>query len=777
MSPSVALNAEGQCSPERWPSLIIRQLLAVRDPVNPILDKTLNPSLPSAPAEPRTYSIGDAAAPPAPQLSSVSASKPVKLEDDEANKILKLAQTRFTRIVSWEQKWRESAREELDFQAGEHWTEEQREERRGLPCLTFDRIGPSIDQVVNDARQSPTEPRFIPVGGGADKQTAEILQGLMRNIENDSRADIATETAYSYAVQIGRGWFRVLFEYENDVDFTQKIVIKRIANPFCIYPDPAADEFDYSDMRYCFATEDLDKDVFDELYGDTTAGQATSAWESLGDKIKTEWFPNGAVRVAEYWWVETTKDYICQLPSGDIVPWNMVPEGVIPVNTRMTQKRKVKMAKLCGTGILTEETPDGQKLSGVVEWPGKYIPIIPVIGKEILKDGKRFLRGMIRPAMDGNLMFDYMSSKLAQGVGLGPISQWKVADQAIEGYEGVWAESNRKPTAVLKWHPFTSDGKAIPEPQRISPSVDMSATVQALSVYDNNIKAVLSTYDASLGAPGPEQSGRAINARQREADNAHFDFHDNLSRSMRQLGRVVADLIPAVYSEERLVTVFDPDGKSRQVQINAPTIYKGIQRVFDLKNNALRFDVVATSGPNYATKRAEGVVAITELFKMAPAVFARAIDLLVKMLDIPNGDEIADRVRPADIKPSDEDNPVPPQVQQQLDHAMQLVSALTQSLKFAESKERMERLKLASNERIAIIKSAGAIAAVEAKGMHEQFLSLFEAHMDERLLKLELDAQVANPGEAPSGGPGASATSPQGAPPAQGAPAAPPPAQ
>lgn len=730
----------------------------------------MTPFIPSAPAEPRTYAIGDAATPPAPQLSSVSASKPVKLEDDEANKILKLAQTRFTRVVSEEQPWRDSALIELDFVNGEHWTQAQRDERKGLPCLTFDRIGPSIDQVINDARQSPTEPRFIPVGGGADKQTAEILQGLMRNIENDSRADIATETAYSYAVQIGRGWFRVLFEYENDVDFTQKIVIKRVSNPFCVYPDPSADEFDYSDMRYCFTTEDLDKDVFDDLYGDTTAGQATSAWESLGDKIKTEWFPKGAVRVAEYWWVETTKDYICQLPNGSIVPWNMVPEGVIAVNTRMTKKRTVKMAKLCGTGILKEIRPDGVEVSGVIEWPGKYIPIIPVIGKEIIKRGKRYLRGMIRPAMDGNLMFDYMSSKLAQGVGLSPISQWKVADQAIEGYEGLWAESNRKSTAVLKWHPFTPDGKQLPEPQRISPSVDMSSVVQALSVYDNNIKAVLSTYDASLGAPGPEQSGRAINARQREADNAHFDFHDNLSRSMRQLGRVVVDLVPAVYNEERLITIFDPDGKSRQIQINSPTMYKGLQRLFDLKNNALRFDVVATSGPNYATKRAEGVVAITELFKMAPAIFARAIDLLVKMLDIPNGDEIADRVRPPDIKPSDEENPVPPQVQQQLDHAMKLVEVLTQSLKFAENKERMERLKLASNERIAIIKSAGAIAAVEAKGMHEQFLSLFEAHMDERLLKLELNAQVANPGEAP--GPDASAASPQAAP-SPGAPAGP----
>lgn len=734
----------------------------------------MTPNEPAPVSDPRIYALGDTAAPPqaTPPLGSVvTAAKAVPVEDDELAKIEELAQMRFSRVVSWEQKWRESSREELDFLAGEHWTEEQKEERRGLPCLSFDRIGPSIDQVINDARQAPTEPKFVPVGGGADKMTAELLQGLMRNIENDSRADIAYETAYTHAVQIGRGWFRVLFVYENDTDFTQKIIIKRVANPFCVYPDPAADEFDYSDMRYCFATEDLDRDVFTEMYGQTPAGEASSTWETLGDKLKNEWFPNGAVRVAEYWWVETEKQYICQLQNGSIMPWNMVPDGVVPVNTRMVEKRTIKMAKMCGTGILTEPLPDGTHTSGVIEWPGKYIPIVPVIGKEILKDGKRFLRGMIRPAMDGNLMFDYMSSKLAQGVALAPISQWKVADQAIEGYEGDWADANRKPFNLLKWHPYSADKQQLPSPERVSPSVDMSNIVQAIGIYDNSIKATLSTYDASLGAPGPEQSGRAINARQREADNAHFDYHDNLSRSMRHLGRVVVDLIPSVYSEERVITIYDPDQKAQQVKINTPTIYKGIQKLFDIGNKALRFDIVALSGASYPTKKADGVAQLSELAKGDPQILSRVLDILVKMLDMPYGDEIAARLRPQDIPPQDDDNPIPEAVAKQLQHAMMLVQSLTQALAYAQSKERMERLKLASSEREAIIKGAATIAAVEAKGVHDEFLALFEAHVNHRLLELELNAQVANPDGSPAGG--AVAPAPQGATPPQGAPAGP----
>ncbi len=707
---------------------------------------------------------------------TVAASKPVEVAPDESARIMKLATERFRRVASWENKWRERARQELDFVAGEHWTEDMKRERGALPCLTFDRITPSVDQVINDYRQSPIEPKFIPVGGGADKTTAEILQGLLRNVQNDSRADIATETAYTHAVQIGRGWYHVEFQFENDIDFTQKIVIKRVANPFCVYPDPSADEFDYSDMRFCFATEDLDQDVFEDMYDrDSFFGQESAAWEGSGDKIKTEWFPNGVVRVADYWWVETSKDYICQTADGNIMPWNMVPEGVIPVNTRMVEKRTVKTAKLCGYGILTEKKPNGERTSGVTEWPGKYIPYIPVLGKEIIRDGKRSLRGMIRPAMDGNLMFDYMSSKLAQGIALAPISQWLVSSQSCEGFENVWADANRKPFNLLKWNQFTSDGKANTPPQRISPSVDMSSIVQAIGMYDNDVKASLSTYDASLGAPGPEQSGKAIMARQREADNAHFDYHDNLSRSMRHLGRVFANLVPAVYSEQRAITIFDPDGKARQININAPTQYKGLQKLFDLGNPALRYDVVATTGPTQPTKRVENLAIITELLKMAPGPFSRALDLIVDLMDMGDkGRELADRVRPPDIKSQDDDGPeIPPAFQQQLDHAMKLVETLTQSLKFAENKDRMERLKMANDERIAMIKAAGTIAAVEAKGKSDMFLGLFESHLDARLRILELNAQVANPG-GDSETPAPAAPAPQGAPSPSAAPAGPP---
>lgn len=303
-----------------------------------------------------------------PTTTLVANKKEPEADTSEAD-LLELAQERFRIAQSYESKWRERAIEELQFvDALEHWTTEQKQERQGLPCMVVDRIGPSIDQVVNDARQNPPEPRISPTGKGATEEEAEILQGLIRNVGQDSHANIAVMTGYEHAVKIGRGWWRVHFEYEaDDVSpeaFQQKIVIKRIPNPLSVYPDPAADEYDYSDMRWCFVTEDLDRTVFEEMYPD--ALPETMSFQGTGDPIKMQWYPQGSVRVAEYWWVTFTRDTIVLMPDGTVLKKSEAPKDIVPVATRVIEYRQVHSAKITGSQVLSRTN----------DYPGKWIPLI-----------------------------------------------------------------------------------------------------------------------------------------------------------------------------------------------------------------------------------------------------------------------------------------------------------------------------------------------------------------------------------------------------------------
>jgi len=713
-------------------------------------------------------------------LSVVTARKTEGPPTDEDEDLLKKAQDEFRRVESWESDWRHRAKEELKFVDGlDHWDAGMKEERRGRPCLTFDRIGPSVDQVVNDARQNPPEAKVSPVGAGADVDLAQTLQGLIRNIDQDSSASIAYLTAYEHAVKIGRGWWRIHFEFEDDNAnderaFYQKIIIKRVRNPFSVYPDPAAEEFDYSDMSFCFITEDISLDLFKRLHPNShTAG--FSNFEGIGDKIKSEWFPNGAVRVAEYWWVETIDELIVQLADGSVMLGSEAPHGASIINKRLRKRRVVKGAKLTGTEVLERWT-----------WPGRWIPIVPVLGKEIWKEDRITLRGMVRPAMDSNLAFDWMMSKEAETIGLTSIAQWLVAEGQMEGYEYQWAQANRKALPFLEYKTFVN-GQQVAPPQRIVEGPRTGDIVQAIAHLDEATKTNLSTWNPSLGAPSPEASGRAITARQREADNAHFNYHDNLARSMRHSARIELDLIPHVYNEQRVVSITDPDGSNKQILLNAPMMMKGLQKIFRTQS-AARCDVTMGSGPSYASRRAEGGDKLLQLVPVIPGLMQRAPDLVVKALDIPDGDVIADRIRPPDVQAENEGQaPIPPQIQGLLTQQHQMIGLLSAQVTALTDVVKNKVIEIESRERIATqheehqdfraaLASKQAIGAQIVEHTHDAMQRDLDRRADllhtaisvEQDAQQQAQAQQQNSGAAP--GPG---SSPQAQPAAPG-PVAPP---
>src|SRR5258706_7041319 len=94
----------------------------------------------------------------------------------------------------------------------------------------------------------------------------------------------------------------------------------------------------------------------------------------------------------------------------------------------------------------------------------------------------------------------------------------------------------------------------------------IGAIQEALNAQDD-MKAILGMYDASLGAAGNETSGRAIIARQKEGDTSNFHFIDNLSRAIEHGGRIPIAPIPPVYSRARVNRVLGAGRQGRTVQL------------------------------------------------------------------------------------------------------------------------------------------------------------------------------------------------------------------
>jgi hypothetical protein len=599
---------------------------------------------------------------------------------------LKEAKDAFQDAQDAEQEDRTEALDDLKFaRLGEQWPENVRRQRtlEGRPCLTINKMPAFIRQVVNDARQNKPSIKVHPVDDGADKETADVLNGLIRNIEYTSNADVAYDTATECAVGTGVGYFKMGLEYAHEDTFDLDIRIERVSNPFSIYRDPASTAADSSDWNSAFEVEMIPKVEFKKRFPKAKE----SDWDAEAFKALTDpWATEGSVMVAGWWKREEYDKKIYLLSDGTIQPEKQMQAlqpildvtGIQVMQERVAKCYRVYRCLLSGVEILEEE-----------EFPGQYIPIIPVYGDEVDVEGKRHFRSLIRDAKDAQRMFNYWRTTTTELVALAPKTPFIGPVGAFDTDAAKWATANTQSHPYIE---FDVKNGMTQGPQR-QPfvSVPAGALQEALNASDD-MKAIMGLYDASLGARSNETSGSAIMARQREGDVSTFHFQDNMARAIRHAGRVILGLIPHVYTQERMIRVIGEDGSQEAVKVSpqaqpqqAPTPQAQdnqqeqepdvpVSRIYNLTVG--KYDVTVTTGPSFTTRREEAAMQMTEFIRAFPQAAPVIGDLLASNLDWPGADEIAERLKT--INPALQGQNIPPEVQQQIQEGQQMIQELGQ---------------------------------------------------------------------------------------------------
>jgi len=571
----------------------------------------------------------------------------MKEYDSDASKpdALKDALEAFEKSAEHDDHNRKAFEDDIDFALLENqWPDNVRRDREleGRPCLTVNKLAAMGRQIVNDARRNKPGITVHPVDSEADPETAEVLNGIIRNIEQSSNAEVAYDTALENAVFGGFGYFRINTKYTSDDTFDQDIVIERISNPLSVYRDCYSTAADSSDWNYCFVVDSLSKAQFKRQYpGAEQVDWKSEAWRDLS----SPWLDGDFVQVAEYWTREKAKKRILLLSDQSVIEADEYERdkpafdalGIQVMAEREVDTHKVKQRIMSGAEVL--ET---------VDWAGKYIPIVPVYGTEVVLKGKRTFRSLVRGAKDAQRMFNYWRTTSTELVAMAPKTPFIGRKGAFETDINKWATANTQSHAFIEY-----DGPEAPQRQPFA-GVPAGALQEALNASDD-IKTVLGMYDASLGARSNETSGKAIIARQMESDNATFHFIDNLSRGIRHAGRILIDLIPQVYSVPRVLRIIGQDGEpdmrpvNQEIRTEERNPLTGeieeIVKIYDL--TAGRYDLTVSAGPSFASMRQEAASQMIELIRAYPDAAPIIGDLLVKNLDWPGADEIAERMQKA----------------------------------------------------------------------------------------------------------------------------------
>ncbi len=733
---------------------------------------------------------------------------PIDAATGESLTLLELARLRFKRASEAEDDQRRAILEAKKFRAGDQWPDAIRIQRQGgqaiqgkaaepaRPCLTIDRISAPVRQVSNTVRAANFAIDVHPNGFGADDDTARILKGLLRQIQNAARGEDPIEWAADGAAEGGLGWFRLYADYCYDnpeqVDpealFDQDLKLGRIANSLTVYCDPAARLPTKADAAYMFVTEDMSKAEFAQKWGRDKL-TTLDEFRSTGDQ--DNWIGDDIVRIAEYWTCDydTIKAY--SSPDGQVLVGVAKPAEYDKATwkERTIYQPRVRCRKITCCHVLDEW-----------EWPGSRIPLFPVLGEELNVDGKTIMRGVVSAAMDPQRMVNYLYSGAVEQVALSNKAPFIVAAGQVENYKAFWQNANTTNFAYLPYDPISIAGTAMPPPQRNVAEPPIQAMVEMLSKSEEAIKATTSIYDPSLGNTNPrEKSGRAIMALQQQAEHANSNYVDNVQRAMVDCGDEMVRLCPIFYDRPgRVLKIAGIDDQPEQIALGpapAPAggpmagggqapmpgggpqqqqpdphqqqLADGIKGYFDLAKGNYTVTVDVTR--SHTTKRLEQLDMLGGLLEKNPQLLQLFGDIYFRAMDVEGSQALAERAEkmlPQQLQQGQDGQPNVQQMQAQMAQAGQMVEMLskelqaktqiieTDAIKMQQSLEE-KKLEVASKERIAWIQASAQLATAGMKvdaenarsfgdALEQKGAAALDAHMQKLSLAHDAAKQAAD---------------------------------
>lgn len=577
--------------------------------------------------------------------------------ESSGNEIIDRAKTRLSRMVTKLSKTHEIGRECMEAVAGDQWDDAELKTRikTGRPVITINRLSPFVNQVVNKNSMERARIKAVPFED-ADVDKGKVVNGLLRHIQGSEKSDAgeAFSNTFFHLGSCGFGFFRIDTEFCNEKSMDQEILIKKIGDPFSVYLDPDGD--------FAIVIDFVDKEIFKDEYDGVSGGD----WDASSELNKPH--VDDVMRV-EYWertWEKTELYQIEMIPEIISSPEEnnidvAIQETITP-QQQNTQFRTVTQSELDeipeGTyEIIKQRTTklptvkrylfSGDDQLSVDDWPGKYVPIIGAYAREhTLKTGEKFLKAIIKDALDPQRIYNFYKSQDAELMQQAPKSTWMGAKGSFKGFERDYDEANLVATARLEYNPVVNNGVMAPPPQRVAPPMPSQGYYANITQASDEIKACVGIFDASLGQQGNEVAARAILARQQQGDISTFHYTMAFNSAMYRGGVVIIDLIPHIYDTARTVRILGDDMADEVIKINQSFIDKhGETKLFDLTVG--EYDIKIDIGASSTTRRMDAAENLLEFARVIPKAGELGADMIVGNLDFEKSDELAMRLRAA----------------------------------------------------------------------------------------------------------------------------------
>lgn len=632
----------------------------------------------------------------APEDTRVERARPKqkKMPKVDRETLIKRVRERYKDMVESDRHNRRSGITDLKFVnvPGEQWDANQKELRGNRPCYEFNKLKVAIKRVINDIRANRPQGKVRPVED-SDKDTAEIREGLIRNIWNLSDGDTVLDYEAQYQVTAGMGAWQIVSDYCGDDVFDQELRIVAIKNPFCLYADNNASDMMKRDAEDWILTTTMADSKYERKY---KKAQKVDFGSDEFDTLDTlEWFDTEkkTTRVAHYWWKEYVDKELALLDTGetvDLAEFDPAASQSKIVKQRTVKSYKIMSAVVSGNAIL--EPPK--------EEIGTLFPFVMLFGEWICIEGKVYWWGLGRDGKDAQRSYNVSRTSVTESIAAAPQAKyWVTAAQAL-GLSKQWKEAHDKNIPFMV---YNHDDKSPGPPQRMGGADVPAAAITELNLASEEIKAVTGVYDARE-TNARETSGKAINARQQQGEIANFNFADNVGKAQRLTWEICNNYIPYVYDTRRTLRILGADMAEKFVKVNQFQEGPDGEQIVVNDLTKGKFDITMSVGPSFQTQRQEASETYTNMAKSDPLLMPTAGDLVYQSMDLPYAEQIAERRRamlPPQIQALiSKDKPMPPEVQAAMMKAEQAMAQVQQQAQLVQEAAKEADQKTSQSEKV-----------------------------------------------------------------------------
>lgn len=531
---------------------------------------------------------------------------PAQRLPEQKPELVLLCAERYARASAAMDHWAPKAKQCVDFVEGKQWSESALKllEEMDRPAITINKIRPLVRLVLGYFKGNKIEEKFLPGhdGTGTD-EIAQALTMVARQIAEINHESYVSTEVFMDGMLTGRGYYDLRMDYTENRLGQVKVCSK---DPFAIYPDPDGDSYDPND-NWSFIIE--------------------PRWVSL-DEIEL-YFPQAYPLIAPLvqrggqngmplnitGWFEEITPWRRFGGDEDRITTGYETMGVYLSNAVDTARKDIRlldiqhMVKTRMRVIEDMETgfrkviPDGwdnQRVLKLLAWAeeqynrrGKSSPlqVLDVIGKRlrwttiigdiIVQDDwspynsytivpyfpyfrRGQTHGMVHDLIEPQENLNKRESLETDIVMRTAHSGWKYHKDSLSPENKYKLErSGARPGFNLEWQ-----GEPGMAPEKIEPSSPPMALERLKQTSVSDLKEVSLINDSLLGQLDRVQSGRAIEARQRQGVIGIQSYMDNVSRTRELVGLRKLELIQNHYTEQRVIRVLGESGKMEKQIIN-----------------------------------------------------------------------------------------------------------------------------------------------------------------------------------------------------------------